>query len=40
MQQVLHRLKAGKEMAIESIRSAKHDDIYGASNFILPCPGI
>ncbi len=22
-----------------SIRSAKQDDIYGASNILLPCPG-
>jgi hypothetical protein len=22
-----------------SIRSAKQDDIYGASNIVLPCPG-
>jgi hypothetical protein len=23
----------------ENIRSAKQDDIYGASNIVLPCPG-
>ncbi len=27
------------EKMMEYIRSAKQDDIYGASNIILPCPG-
>jgi hypothetical protein len=28
-----------KDLLLDDIRSAKQDDIYGASNIVLPCPG-
>jgi hypothetical protein len=33
------RAKFGSLASSRAIRSAKQDDIYGASNIILPCPG-
>jgi hypothetical protein len=29
----------GTILSTKDIRSAKQDDIYGASNIVLPCPG-